>query len=124
MRHVALLLVLALGALVIAPASHAQALENLFDCTLKEGTSPADLLKFRGEYEEAAKADGIEAYELRVLFAIYSGKLGAGSFVWVGRFADVDVFAATSKWFQASNWPAEFDKLMTCEAASLWRVMP
>lgn len=124
MKQWVLTLLFVFAVLLLPPASHAQAMENLFDCTLKEGKTRSDLLKFRSEYEAAAKADGIEGYTLRVMFPIYAEAIGPGAFVWVGYFANVDVFAATSKWFQASDWPAAFDRLMTCEASSLWRVVP
>lgn len=123
MKQWALTLLFALTVLAMPPMSHAQAMENLFDCTLNEGKTPADLLRFRSEYDAAAKADGVEGYELRVMFPIYAATIGSGTFVWVGRFANVDVFAATSKWFRASEWPAKFDELMTCQTSSLWRVL-
>ena len=103
----------------IAPAQ-AQ-LENYFDCTLNDGKTTADLIRFKTEYEAAAIADGIEDYNLKVILPVYSENRKPGAFFWYGSFRDFEHLGTVSAWFNESDWPARFNTLMTCEGSSLWR---
>jgi hypothetical protein len=117
---------LTLGLLLAAPASaqaQEQRLANYFFCTLAEGRTPADLIAFKGEYEKAVAEAGLDGYELRVQFPLYADDIGEGKFVWDGSWADFEQMARISAWFEASEWPARFRELMSCERSSLWRVV-
>lgn len=126
MRIHATLAALALFLLLGVPLqaqSQEQRLANYFFCTLKEGKTQPDLIAFLGEYEKAVAEAGLDGYELRVQFPMYSDDIGNGRFVWDGSWADFEAMAKISKWFRGSDWPARFDALMTCERSSLWRVV-
>jgi hypothetical protein len=120
-------ILLASGALALLLASGAQAQEtrlaNYFLCTLAEGKTTADLVAFKGEYEKAVAAAGLKGYELRVQIPMYSDRIGTGKFVWDGSWADFEAMADIDAWFTASEWPARFAELMSCESSSLWRVI-
>ena len=115
---------IALALLLTSPAqAQEQRLANYFFCTLAEGKTPEDLIAFKAEYEKAVDEAGLDGYELRVQFPVYSDDIGEGKFVWDGSWADFEQMGRISAWFRASDWPARFRKLMSCESSSLWRVV-
>ncbi len=124
MRSVFILLfvVLVLGA-AAAQADDSVRLANYFVCTLEEGKTRADLMKFKVGYEEAVAAAGLDGYELRLQFPMYWGGADGDNFVWEGSWKDLQEMDRISKWFRQSEWPARFDELMACKNSSLWRVV-
>jgi hypothetical protein len=124
MRIQILLPSIALALLLTSPAGAQESrLANYFSCTLTEGKTRADLMAFKVEYEKAVDEAGLEGYELRVQFPLYADDIGDGRFIWDGSWGDFEDMAEISAWFQASEWPARFQKLMSCESSSLWRVV-
>lgn len=104
-------------------AAQDQRLANYFVCTLDEGKTRADLMAFKASYEKAVAEAGLEGYELRVQFPLYWGERKDGVFVWDGSWQDFAAMDRISKWFRASEWPAKFDALMSCDESSLWQIV-
>jgi len=124
MRVRIILASIALSLMLSWPAqAQDQRLANYFFCTLAEGKTPPDLIAFKAEYEKAVEQAGLDGYELRVQFPLYSDDIGNGKFVWDGSWADFEAMGRITAWFEASEWPARFQKLMSCESSSLWRVV-
>lgn len=113
----------AFALLAFAGPARADGLANYFFCTLKEGKTTSDLIVFKAEYEAAVAGAGLEGYELRLQFPIYGSEIGPDKFVWDGSWSDFEQMHRISEWFRASEWPARFDALMTCDRSSLWRVV-
>ena len=110
-----------IGLLLVSAGANAD-MENYFECTINDGKTRADIVAFKTEYEAAAKAAGLETYNLKVLFPIYADT-GNRSFFWYGSFKDFEDLARVSKWFRASDWPAKFQENMTCDGGSLWQAI-
>lgn len=121
--HARTLIPAVLAALLLAAPVQAERLANYFFCTLEEGKAMADLVAFKAEYEKAVQVAGLDGYELRLQVPMYNAEIGRDKFVWDGSWADFEQMAAISAWFRASEWPARFDALMTCDRSSLWRVI-
>ena len=111
------------GALVFSShaASAQPIVENYFECKTNKGVTFADVVAFKNEYEAAVQDAGIEGYNLKVMFPVYHSKIGSGQFTWYGSFANNQVWAEVTDWFNGSDWPPRFFALMTCESSSLWR---
>jgi hypothetical protein len=118
----ALVLLLALGTAHAAAADDGR-IANYFVCTLKDGKTTADLVAFKASYERAVEDAGLDGYELRLQFPMYWGEYADGKFVWDGSWKDFAAMQRISTWFRASEWPAKFDALMSCEDSSLWRIV-
>jgi len=107
----------------LAPAQANTYLENHFKCTLNEGKTRADLIAFRAEYAAAVEASGLADYSLAVMFPIYAGDIHPGGFTWIGRLGDFENLQKISTWFRATEWPAKFQHLMSCEESALLQVV-
>ena len=111
--------------LIVSSPVHAQdqRMANYFFCSLVEGTTPAALRAFTAEYEKAAEEAGLDGYEIRLQFPLFFSDIRNGRFVWDGSWTDIEEMGRISAWFEASEWPARFPKMMTCESNSLWQVV-
>jgi hypothetical protein len=93
------------------------------DRPLVEGKTSADLLAFKAEYEKAVEEAGLDGYELRVQFPLFFNDIRDGRFVWDGSWTDIEEMGRITAWFEASEWPARFPKMMKCDSNSLWQVV-
>lgn len=123
--HVRIILASVAISLMVASPVQAQdrRMANYFFCSLVEGQTPADLMAFKAEYEKSVEKAGLDGYQLRVQFPLFFEDVRPGRFIWDGSWTDLTEMARITAWFEASEWPARFPKMMSCDSNSLWQVV-
>jgi hypothetical protein len=101
-------------------------IQTVYMCSLNEGASYEQLMKFEKTYvAELKKLKGADNFSVRVTTPIAAQAAIGKDFFWVGEVPDWDSYALMANAYETSKSAqkagAEFMKIARCSSTSMWQ---